>query len=222
MITVSIEDALRYAGVRAPTEADRAAMARRTEQVLRVCPPRWVYRVLTPEETAAGIRLREAGLTLPGSLAKKMLSGCKYALVLVSTLGAAFDALLRAAQARDMAEALLLDACGSAAAEAGCDEAEREIAARFPELYLTDRFSPGYGDLPLTLQAPLLAVTDAEKRLGVHVHPGSCLLLPVKTVTALAGIASAPRPARIRGCAYCQLRDHCALRKGGTCCALES
>ena len=218
MITVSIEDALRYAGVRAPTEADRAAMARRTEQVLRVCPPRWVYRVLTPEETAAGIRLREAGQTLPGSLAEKMLSGCKYALVLVSTLGAAFDALLRAAQARDMAEALLLDACGSAAAEAGCDEAEREIAARFPELYLTDRFSPGYGDLPLTVQPDLLAVTDARRRLGVTLTE-SLLMVPSKSVTAILGISDTPQPARVRGCAYCSLNQTCTFRKRGTTCA---
>lgn len=221
MITVSIEDALRYAGVRAPTEKDRTTMAERAEGVLRAAPPRYVYRVLTPEESVDGVLLREAGLTLPGTMARKMLSGCRSAAVMVCTLGAAFDTLLRQAQARNMAEALLLDACGSAAVEAGCDEMEKEIAALFPDLFLTDRFSPGYGDLPLTLQGPLLALCGAEKRLGVHATD-SCLLLPVKTVTAVAGIADTPRPARIRGCDYCTLKDHCSLRKGGISCALES
>ena len=31
-----------------------------------------------------------------------------------------------------------------------------EITARFPGMYLTDRFSPGYDDLPLSLQSGLV------------------------------------------------------------------
>ncbi len=216
----NIDDALRYAGVRFPTAEDISAMARRGEKIREAAPARYVYRVFSLKDTEDGPQLSEAGLTLPGELAKQMLTGCQRAALIVCTLGAAFDFLLRAQEKRDMAEALLLDGCGSAAVEAGCDEAEREIAARFPGMYLTDRFSPGYGDLPLTLQPQILTALNAEKRLGVHAAP-SCLLMPVKTVTALVGIASSPRPARIRGCDHCALRENCALRKGGNGCGLE-
>ena len=127
--------------------------------------------------------------------------------------------LLRREQARDMARAAILDACGSALVEAGCDAAEQEIAQRFPQRFLTDRFSPGYGDLPLTLQPPLCTALDTRRWLGVHVTD-SLLLNPAKSVTAILGLSDRPQMARVRGCASCSMRKTCQLRKGGTSCVL--
>ena len=105
-----------------------------------------------------------------------------------------------------------LDACGSAWVEAGCDGAEDEISARFPDLHRTDRFSPGYGDLPLALQRDICTVLDASRRLGVQVTD-SFLMNPSKSVTAVVGLSERPQPARIRGCGVCTLREHCHYRK---------
>ena len=148
-----------------------------------------------------------------------MLAGCGQAALLACTLGARFDAKLLALQARDMAKAVIYDALGSALVEAGCDEAERELAGRFPDMHLTDRFSPGYGDLPLALQPRLCAALDAERRLGITVSQ-SLLMNPVKSVTAVIGLSDFPQPARIRGCACCNLRETCTIRKGGSTCAI--
>ena len=131
--------------------------------------------------------------------------------------GELFDSAMRMEQARDMSRAVMLDVCGSALVEAGCDQAQEEIAARFPGMYLTDRFSPGYGDLPLEIQPVICRLTDAQRRLGVHVTP-SLLMNPQKSVTAIIGLADEPQRARIRGCAYCALREKCELRKGGRSC----
>ena len=96
---------------------------------------------------------------------------------------------------------------------------EAELAGLFPGLHRTDRFSPGYGDLPLELQAPLCAALDAQRRIGLTVTP-SFLLNPTKSVTAVIGLAAVPQKKRIRGCAYCSMRQTCSLRKRGTTCAL--
>ena len=117
-----------------------------------------------------------------------------------------------------MARAVMLDACGSAWVEAGCDQAEAEVAERFPDLYLTDRFSPGYGDLPLTLQNPICTALDARRHLGICVTE-SLLMNPSKSVTAVIGLSDRPQAARIRGCEYCSMRENCTLRKGGKTCA---
>ena len=156
---------------------------------------------------------------MPGAMAKTMLQGCGQAALLCCTLGAAFDRLLRMTQARDMAKAAILNACGSAYAEAGCNAAEKEIASRYPGMYLTDRFSPGYGDLPLTLQPVFIAALDAGRRLGVTVTD-SLLMLPAKTVTAVIGLSELPQPARIRGCGFCALKENCAYRERGTHCGI--
>ena len=73
----------------------------------------------------------------------------------------------------------------------------QDILAQRPELSaqvegegltLTGRFSPGYGDLPLTLQPALLERMQAY-RIGLTVNAGG-QLQPEKSVTALCGLRS--------------------------------
>ena len=215
---LNVSEALRYLGERgAPDPPLLSQLSAAADRLARAAPPRWVWRAYPLAFGPEGPALEGAGLALPGEMAARMLGGCAQAAVLICTLGAAFEALLRAEQARGMARAALLDACGSAWVEAGCDEAQAEISARFPGLHPTDRFSPGYGDLPLSLQRDICGALDAPRRLGVQVTD-SLLLNPSKTVTAVIGLSDRPQPARIRGCAYCDLRENCQYRKGGTTC----
>ena len=189
------------------------------EELAAQVQPRYTYKLFPLAREEAGFRLVGTKLLLSGQTAERMLAQCAQAVLLACTLGTKFDAMVRSAQVRDMARAVILDACGSALVEQGCDEAEQDIAARFPGLYLTDRFSPGYGDLPLSLQPGLCAVLDAERRVGIHVTP-SFLMNPGKSVTAVIGLADKPQMARIRGCAWCVMRNTCTLRKGGKSCGL--
>jgi hypothetical protein len=158
-------------------------------------------------------------LPLPGRTAKRMLQECRVCAVLCCTLGAGFDAWMQRLQKRDMQQAVLLDALGSAWIESGCDAAEDEIRMHFPGMYLTDRFSPGYGDLPLDVQPLLLDALDAQRRLGVYAT-STHMLLPQKSVTAVIGLADRPQAARIRGCAFCAMNNTCTLRKAGTPCGI--
>lgn len=217
---LDIDEALRYAGVRgeAPDALRRQAASVAAELTAAV-RPRYTYRIFPMERREEGYFLPGADILLPGESAARMLAECDRAALLACTLGARFDAMLRTEQARDMARALLLDGCGSAWVEAGCDRAERELGARLPGAYLTDRFSPGYGDLPLDLQPAVCAVLDTQRRLGLCVTE-SLLMNPGKSVTAVIGIAAGPQPARIRGCAYCAMRERCTLRKGGKHCGI--
>ncbi len=218
---IDVNQALRYLGVQRPDKDTAQAVARMARQVEAWAAPRWVYRVFSVSAEENGAACPEAGLVLPGKLASGMLRECQSAALLACTLGAEFDRRLLALQARDMAQAVMADACGSAWVEAGCDEAEREIAAAQANLYLTDRFSPGYGDLPLTLQPSLLRAVNAEKRLGVYAAP-SLMLTPLKTVTAIIGLSDRPQGARIRGCGYCGLKAACAYRERGLTCEISA
>ena len=220
MMRIDVREALRYLGAARADDATRRQAEEIARELEAQVTPRFVFREFAVEIDAQGVRLPGAGLLLPGQMACTMLRSCPRAALLVCTLGAGFERLLRAAQARDMGRAVVLNACGSAYVEAGCDEAERQIAALHPDLYLSDRFSPGYGDLPLTVQAPLLRAVDAGRRLGVTVTD-SHLLIPAKTVTAVIGLSPEPQQARIRGCGHCALRENCDLRKGGNPCVSQ-
>ena len=217
MLKPDPSEVLRYLGAANAPEHLRREAEEAGDALARTMQPRYVYRVCPLETVPGGIRFQNTAVVLPGRDAAVMLAQCSQGVLLACTLGARFDSALLALQARDMSKAALWDACGSALVERGCDAAEEELSARFPELYLTDRFSPGYGDTPLRVQPELCAALDAERRLGITVRE-SLLMNPVKSVTAVIGLSSRPQAARIRGCGHCRLRETCALRKGGNSC----
>ena len=127
--------------------------------------PRWAARTfeLTLEEV--GVRL-SSGLLLPGEDLKRHLAGCRRAVLFCATLSAQADALIRRAESGDMLRALALDCCATAAVEQLCDQIELELQRQFPGCFFPFRYSPGYGDLPLTLQSSLLALLDAPRQVG--------------------------------------------------------
>ena len=212
-------EAIRYQGAGAGDEDLRRQAAAVAAELTAALKPRYVYRVFDLEREEKTIRLAGTGVRLTGAAASTMLAQCHRAALLACTLGPGFDAMLRREQARDMGRAVMLDACGSAWVESGCDAAEEELRARLPGWFLTDRFSPGYGDLPLCIQPEVCAALDAGRRVGIHVSE-SFLMNPMKSVTAVIGIADRPQMARVRGCAHCAMAASCQLRKGGKHCGI--
>lgn len=213
------EEALRYLGVRgeAPEEL-RTALDRAREAVLREATPRMIYMVYPLEREGETLRLGGTGISLPGGDIARFLAGCEKCVLFAATLGSGMERLFRRAQAGDMEQALLLDACASAAVENVCDNGEaqlrREWAGRGKRL--TGRFSPGYGDFPLLWQKELCTLLDTERKIGLHLSP-SGMLLPQKSVTAVLGVGGENKHVP-RGCESCNLRESCAFRKEGKHC----
>ena len=85
------------------------------------------------------------------------------------------------------------------------------------KLWMTSRFSPGYGDFPLDYQRELLALTDAPRKIGLMVTSGS-IMVPRKSITALIGIAGHPVTGRLASCDECLLRAECPFLKEGQHC----
>ena len=214
---IPVEEALRYMRAAKADPETRRLVEETAEMLEKRLRPRFLWRSFPIDRRGGEIRLEGAGMTLPGTLAEKMLAECDTAALMIATLGAGFDRMMQEWEKRDMARAAVMDVCGSAWTEAVCDEAEEEIRSRFPGRFLTDRFSPGYGDLPLQLQAGFLQALDAGRKLGITANE-SYLLLPCKSVTAIIGLADRPQGAKIRGCGYCRLRGDCAYRKRGIFC----
>lgn len=191
-----------------------ADIARCEAQLMAAARPRVVWRrfSLDGDGNPVGTELRPEGRDV-----KDLLSGCEAVIFFAATLGAEAEALLRRAQLRDMAEAVILDACGSAAVENVCDNLCADLAAAEAPCFLTDRFSPGYGDLPFSQQPDFCRLLDVQRRIGVTLTD-SGLMLPQKSVTALVGVSPVPVERRSRGCAYCELFSNCSYRKDGVSC----
>lgn len=205
------EEVLRYLGC--PGTEDPATLALVegcSARLLAAARPKWTYRVFDLAVQTDGVRL-DCGLLLPGRDLAAHLRGCSRAALLAATLSAPVDALLRRAQAEDLAAAVALDCCATAAVEAVCDLAEAEIRARFPGCSFPFRFSPGYGDLPIELQDPILRLLDAPRRVGLCTTDRH-ILTPRKSVTAVLGISDGEISPQKRGCASCTFRDRCKFQ----------
>lgn len=149
-----------------------------------------------------------------GEDVRRMLAPCGEAVLMAATLGAQSERLLLRAQVQDSVRALLLDAVLSAAIEAVLDEQEAILRKETDRrgLYLTDRFSPGYGDMPLLQTKEICEALDAQRKIGLTVA-SSGIMIPRKSVTAVMGVSRTPVRLRPRGCAGCEAGERCALRK---------
>lgn len=116
----------------------------------------------------------------------KNLSGCKEVFIFAVTLGHGVERLLSKVSRLSSADFFVYDAVGSALAEGVCDTAEDIIKKDTP---CKPRFSPGYGDLPLSVQKDVLSALNAEKLLGITLTESN-LMIPQKSITALVGIGS--------------------------------
>ena len=112
---------------------------------------------------------------------------------------------------------LLMDALANTAIEQVCDKAEQQIQETMPNRYFTWRFSPGYGDFPISEQPNLLAHLNAARQVGI-ITTETYLMNPRKSVSAIFGCAHHPLPKRRQGCSICKMRETCAFRKKGAHC----
>ena len=158
-------------------------------------------------------------IKLQGKSIQTLLKESHAVIIMAATLGIKTDRRLRALEISDMGKAYVYNACANAMIEAVCDDVNEQLRRQYAkrQAFLTDRFSCGYGDLPVSTQKTFLQVVDAERKIGLHVSE-SCMLVPEKSVTAIIGIAKTVQPAIVRGCRVCALKEHCEYRKGGTVC----
>ena len=147
------------------------------------------------------------------------LDGCEKAILMCATLGTEIDKLIRINQISDMAKAVVLDSFASVAVEQECNKVDEIIAEKYNGYNMTFRFSPGYGDYPISLQQDFLRMLDAPRKIGLTTND-NYLLMPIKSVTAVLGLSKNPIERKKRGCAICNMRGKCRFRKNGEHCGL--
>lgn len=181
--------------------------------------PRSVWKIFDVE-TSLGTHVTFGGaFSLEGASLASLLRDSKKAVLTAVTLGASIDRQLSRLQATAMDDAVIFDACASAEVEAFCDRIEGEIAENLDcGSFLTMRFSPGYGDVPLGESEKILSALAAQKSLGLTVTK-SGMLFPTKSITAVTGITGSKQN-RARPCYLCGMGDDCIFKKRGDTCGI--
>lgn len=175
-----------------PTDEE---LAKRLDEVIGLAKGQFTYRL---SYACAGLGRDDDGYpVLPfkqhSDDLKKNLENCEGVIILAATVGAGIDRLIRRYERTEPATGLLLQGMGAERVETLVDAFNDEVNRACEELGMKahPRYSPGYGDLPITVQPDLLKILDAEKRLGITLN-ASYMMSPSKSVTAVIGIVKEP------------------------------
>ena len=183
-------------------------------EVTASCAPKLTYAILDSGDEVVK-RLTGVSVDL-GTL----LMGCERVVFMAATVGAGVERLLMRTEIKNMANAVIMDACAGAAIENICDNFENDLRTSLATegKYLTDRFSPGYGDLPLDTQRMIcLELLKADKRIGLTLTETN-IMVPRKSVSAIMGISLRPVKRRAKDCSRCGIFRSCEIRNSGGCC----
>lgn len=161
-------------------------------------------------------RVQETLMEVTSRSLAKNLQGCCGVFLMAATLGPGPDLTVRRAGIISPGKMVICQAAGAAMTEAWCDEVNREIREEASRLGLScrPRFSPGYGDLPLTLQKDFERALEMKKEIGVALTD-SLLMVPTKSVTAIIGLSEDGAVCEPKGCETCSTAGECSFRRAG-------
>jgi len=218
-ISVDISEAYRYmGGIGAPDGSMRSELIGAAELIEKSALPRAVIKLCEIERDDF-LSLKGTCLNLPGTSIEALLRDCPLCVIFCATVGNDIEALIRKWQIKDISFAAMLDSCASSAVEKLCDGIEAEVKGEYEAqgYCLTNRFSPGYGDLPICVQRDFCAALDTSRKIGVSVSD-SGIMIPRKSVTAIIGLSKKPQKHFGTDCRDCELKGSCKFRENGVTC----
>lgn len=220
-LQIDKSEVLRYLGCR--NTPDKLTESLIDECVLEIHENKgagYVYKVFDIEVTRNEVKILNTLIKLSGSDISKHLKHSKKCAVMAVTLGSAIDSRLRYYKKTDIAKACVFDACASVAVENICDYVENEIRQLAIEKYglgITSRYSPGYGNFPLSSQEHIIGLLNASIRIGLTVTE-NYILIPSKSVTVIIGLADKNNKKSNNSCENCNISQSCLYKKGGDYC----
>lgn len=107
--------------------------------------------------------------------------------------------------------------CGTTAIEEVCDIVQNNLEKVFlnQDKFITMRYSPGYGDLPIEKNIDILNVLNAQKQIGLTITSNG-IMIPRKSVVAIIGISNTRinKSKKEKSCENCKNYRNCTYRKG--------
>ena len=198
----NIEEILRYAGCKGSPDETVSLVKGCIGQVRQSL----VYKVCYT-------RLPDLSFTEADSAdLTKQLRHCDEIVLFAATIGLEIDRLVAKYGHTSPSKALIFQAIGAERIENLCDQfcAEIESEANAQGRRTQPRFSPGYGDLPLSMQRDIFRVLDCPRKIGLTLNE-SLLMSPTKSVTAIIGIKDGAPSHKHKKCSDCPKID-CTFR----------
>lgn len=181
---INEREALRYAGF----FGDSKDVTARLHALIDECESLFTYKVCYG---VYDFIIAEKAVVIEGvrfdseSLSESLASADKVVLF-ASSVGIKIDRLIARYSRISPSKALILQGLGSERVESLADTFCDEIS-RAENATPLRRFSPGYGDLPLSCQKNIISLLDTPRKIGVSLSD-SLIMSPSKSITAFLGL----------------------------------
>ena len=186
-----IKEIMRYAGAK----GDSCEVEELVLSCIEEARDRFVYKVCFKEIpiSLADDRLDLGFAVTDSADLRKNLKNCGSIVLFAATVGMEIDRLVARYSTVSPARALIFQAIGGERIESLCDLFNSDVKDKQAAAGrgTRPRYSPGYGDLPLSFQKDIFRVLDCPRKIGVTLND-SLLMSPSKSVTALIGIENKP------------------------------
>lgn len=198
----------RYAGFNGVPASDSSELLLLCHEVIKDLSDSLSYKVCFREFDVLPLQSESKDI-------KRLLCDCEKVIIFAATIGLSVDRYIAKFGRISPTKALLCQAFGTERIEslcdAFCDDIKSDVSKN--DHTITPRFSPGYGDLELSLQNQIFNLLDCHRQLGMSLN-SSLLMSPSKSVTAIFGIkkASTENKATAVKCNGCKKID-CEYRR---------
>lgn len=182
------------------------------QEALSICVPRFGYRLLPGEAKDKRSVVLSGQTFTPDGIIVRYLRDSDFFATIVASVGAELDKWITEKRSGgDVMEAFVADALGSTIVEAIVSWGLSRLAAKMGKLEfkISNSYSPGYCGWDVAEQRLFFSLLP-DKFCGISLTD-SCLMLPIKSVSALVGIGKNVEK-KPYGCAICRKKD-CFKRK---------
>lgn len=179
---------------------------------------KYVYNVFNITKTNDNINFENRIMNIKSKDLQDLFKNCEKVCVMAVTLGFEVERKIKYYTMTNLSKAVVFDACAASYIESLCDYTEAEIKelASKDGCNITFRYSPGYGDVPISHQESILNALNAQRLIGLSVSDSS-ILIPRKSVTAFIGFATGDEVYK-KSCFNCNLFGNCSYSKGEKSC----
>ena len=173
-----------------PDDSMKDVFEEEVKRAYDLIEPKGIYSLLRiASHGDREIRFKGTDFKIKSRKVSRLLSRSDFVVFFMATIGPELEGAVETLMSKgEYARSVILDAIGSETADAAADMIHRSILRNIAEqkgFSITPRFSPGYGDWPLTVQRDILNICRAEM-IGVSLTD-SFLMIPMKSVSAVFG-----------------------------------
>jgi len=156
------------------------------DNVLRQSTPKVCYKYFAID---IGEKIEFGFMSVESKELAINLEGCQETVIFGATIGLYTDRQIQKELILSPSKALVYQAVGTAVVEAVCNDFNEWLRhkERKKGRMLNPRFSPGYGDVALSIQKSICQELSLAKMAGITLTD-SLLMVPEKSVTAIIGI----------------------------------